>query len=75
VNVSEPGADELCAALGEAGVGIEARLSSPADAEGYLALGLGASCVRVLLEPEEPDVAAALATVAAIEGVLDRERR
>jgi uncharacterized protein (DUF849 family) len=70
VNFSEPGAGELCAALGEAGVGIEAGLSSPVDAARYLALGLGASCVRVLLEPEEPDVAAALATVAAIEGVL-----
>jgi uncharacterized protein (DUF849 family) len=71
VNFSEPGAAALCAALREAGVGIEAGLSSPADAEHYLALQLGASCVRVLLEPEEPDVAAALATVAAIEGVLD----
>jgi uncharacterized protein (DUF849 family) len=71
VNFSEPGADELCAVLGEAGVGIEAGLSSPVDAARYLALGLGARCVRVLLEPEEPDVAAALACVAAIEGVLD----
>lgn len=71
VNLAEPGADALCAALREAGVGIEAGLSSPADAERYLALGLGASCVRALLEPEEPGVAAALATVAAIEGVLD----
>jgi|GEM_PF-202656 len=71
VNFSEPGAAELCVALREAGVGIEAGLSSPADAEHYLALQLGASCVRVLLEPEEPEVAAALATVAAIERVLD----
>lgn len=71
VNFSEQGADVLCAALREAGVGIEAGLSSLADAERYLALQLGPSCVRVLLEPEEADVASALATVAAIEGVLD----
>jgi RimJ/RimL family protein N-acetyltransferase len=71
VNVSEPGAAELCTVLREAGVSIEAGLSSPDEAECYLALKLGASCVRVLLEPEEPDGAAALATVAAIESVLD----
>jgi uncharacterized protein (DUF849 family) len=71
VNVSEPGAAELCATLREIGVGIEVGLSSPADAERYLTLRLGTSCVRVLLEPEEPDIVAALATTVAIERVLD----
>jgi uncharacterized protein (DUF849 family)/RimJ/RimL family protein N-acetyltransferase len=71
VNLPEPGTAELCAALRELGVGIEAGLADAADAERYLALGLGDACVRLLLEPEEPTAAEALATVAAIERVLD----
>ncbi len=71
VNVSEPGTAELCTALRELGVGIEAGLASAADAERYLALGLGGACVRLLLEPEEPTTAEALVTVTAIERVLD----
>lgn len=71
VNLAEPGTAELCAALRELGVGIEAGLASAADAERYLSLGIGDLCVRLLLEPEEPTTAEALATVAAIERVLD----
>ncbi len=71
VNVNEPGTAELCAALRELGVGVEAGLGSAADADHYLALGLSDACVRLLLEPEEPAEAAALVTVAAIERVLD----
>lgn len=71
VNIGEPGTTELCAALRQRGVGIEVGLASAADAEQYLALDLGGSCVRVLLEPEEADLAGALVTVVAIEAVLD----
>lgn len=71
VNKAEPGTPELCAVLREHGVRIEAGLASVEDAEQYLALDLGNACVRVLLEPEEADLAGALATVLAIEAVLD----
>jgi uncharacterized protein (DUF849 family) len=71
VNFSEPGAVELCAALLDMGVGVEAGLSTPADARLLLGAGLADRCLRLLLEPDEQDLAAALATVAAIEAVLD----
>ena len=71
VNIGEPGTAALCAALRDAGIGIEIGLATAADAEAYLELELGASCVRILLEPEEPTAEAALVTVAAIERVLD----
>lgn len=71
VNLAEPGTAELWAALRELGVGIEAGLALASDAERYLALGHGDACLRLLLEPKEPTAAEALATVAAIERVLD----
>lgn len=71
VNIGEPGMAELCAALRELGVGIEVGIASAADAEEFLGLGLGGACLRLLLEPEELTAAEALATVAAIERVLD----
>ncbi|HEX4573492.1 MAG TPA: 3-keto-5-aminohexanoate cleavage protein [Gemmatimonadales bacterium] len=43
-----------------------------AAAERLVDSGLGAQCLRVLLEPSEPDAAAALETVVQLEAVLDR---
>jgi uncharacterized protein (DUF849 family) len=71
VNFSESGAADLCAALLEIGIGVEPGLSTAADAQLLLASGLAGRCVRLLFEPEEQDLDAALATVAAIEAVLD----
>ena len=54
----------------EQGVGVEAGLVS-ANAAGVLVQsGLGVACLRVLLEPQEPDPAAAHQTVTEIETVL-----
>lgn len=72
VNVGEPGTPELCAALRALGVGIEAGLDTPESAERYVGSAAFGACLRVLLEPGEFDPAAALATAAAIEAVLDR---
>ena len=72
VNVGEPGTPELCAALHAHGVAIEAGLDSADAAERYVRSGLAGACLRVLIEPGESDLGAALATVAAIEAILER---
>jgi uncharacterized protein (DUF849 family) len=70
VNFDEPGAVGLARVLLEQGVGVEAGLVS-ANAAGVLVQsGLGVACLRVLLEPQEPDPAAAHQTVTEIETVL-----
>jgi uncharacterized protein (DUF849 family) len=71
VNFSEPGAEQLCAALLQAGVGIEPGLSSADDARLLIATGLAGGCVRLLIEPDGPEIAAALATAHAIDALLD----
>jgi uncharacterized protein (DUF849 family) len=74
VNFGEPGTAELCSALQAIGVGIEAGLDTPEAAERYVYSTVFGACVRVLIEPSElgMDLAAELATVAAIEAVLDQ---
>jgi uncharacterized protein (DUF849 family) len=71
VNFSEPGAAEICTALLDKGIAFEAGLMLPDDARMLIASGLAGRCVRVLLEPDEPEVAAALATARSIEALLD----
>jgi uncharacterized protein (DUF849 family) len=71
VNFSEAGTEQLCAALLQAGVGIEAGLSTASDAQLLIETRLAGRCVRLLIEPDEPETAAALATVRAIEALLD----
>jgi uncharacterized protein (DUF849 family) len=74
VNFHEPGALEVAGALLAMGVGVEAGLVSATAAEALLASGVGLRCVRLLLEPQDEVVTDALATVGAIERVLDRAR-
>jgi uncharacterized protein (DUF849 family) len=71
VNLSEEGHVEVMAALVEAGVGIEAGLWRVEDVEALAVCGYAGRLVRVLVEPREPDLAAALATAEAINGALD----
>ena len=61
VNLSEEGHVEVMAALVEAGVGIEAGLWRVEDVQALAISGYAGRLVRVLVEPREPDVAAALA--------------
>jgi uncharacterized protein (DUF849 family) len=72
VNLSEPGADELMAALVETGIGIEASVGSVEDAERLAASGLAGRLTRVLVEPVEVPAADAVRVVDAIHGALDR---
>ena len=69
-NQGEPGIVGLCLELVSRGVGIEAGLLSLADAEAFVASGLAGRCVRVLLEPLDPDPFEAVAHAAAMEELL-----
>jgi uncharacterized protein (DUF849 family) len=69
-NQGEPGIAGLCELLLARGVGIEAGLLSTADARAFVATGLAPRCRRALIEPLDPDPAAAERTAAAIEQVL-----
>ncbi len=71
VNFNEDGAVELAQLLLSRGVGVEAGLCDADAAEVFLKSGLAASCVRVLLEPQEQEMEHALKTVREIEGALE----
>jgi uncharacterized protein (DUF849 family) len=81
VNFHEPGAAEIAEELLDLGVGVEAGLAGIAAAESLLRSGLEDRCLRVLLEPQEAELPAALETVAAMErtlggtGTVDRPPR
>ncbi len=72
VNLSEEGAPEVCAALLDAGVGVEAGLWAPEDAGLLLESGLADRCTRLLIElVRERSAGEARATAREIERVLD----
>jgi uncharacterized protein (DUF849 family) len=71
VNLSEPGAAELAALLGELGIAVEAGISSVADAHALAESGLGDGLLRILIEPEETSAEGAVAAAAAVEAALD----
>ena len=70
VNFDETGAVELAQVLLGRGVAVEAGLASSEAARVLVGSGLGSSCLRVLLEPAEPELALALRTVAEVETIL-----
>jgi uncharacterized protein (DUF849 family) len=70
VNLSEPGAPAVIERLLRLGIGVEAGLSSVADARRYLALGFDALSLRVLMEINEQDPIAAETVTDGILGVL-----
>ena len=71
VNFSEPGALDLCAALLARGIGVEAGLWTPADAQLLIESNLVDCCLRLLIEPMDGVPEAALETVQGIERHLD----
>ena len=70
VNFKEEGAVELANLLLSLGIDIEAGFSGLAGTQEFLTSGLAPRCLRLLLEPFEPDADSALQNVAAIEAVL-----
>jgi uncharacterized protein (DUF849 family) len=72
VNLAEPGADELARALiDELGVGVEAGLFTVENAEALAASSFRDELLRVLVEVDDDDGAAAVARAWAIEAALD----
>lgn len=69
-NQGEEGILELCEHLIQRGVGIEAGLLSLGDAHAFVRSGIADRCVRVLVEPLDPDPAEAVAHAAAMEEVV-----
>jgi uncharacterized protein (DUF849 family) len=69
LNLSEEGWRELADVLAQRGIGIEAGVWTPADAEALLASGLPAR--RVLIEPKSGSSAEAVALADEMDGVLD----
>jgi len=75
VNLCEEGAVQVMQALLSAGIGIEAGVWTPGDAEALVASGLAGRVTRVLVEPGEAQVSTAddaVAMVGAIHEILDR---
>lgn len=71
VNLSEPGAERVTAALLERGIGIEAGVWSVEDAERLAATGLAGRLTRVLIEAIDLDPDRAVALVDGIHAALD----
>ncbi len=71
VNVHEPGSIAVMTALYGAGIGIEAGVWSPQDAEKLAESGFAGRVVRVLVEVHEPDAVGALHRAAAIHDALN----
>ncbi len=72
VNIHEEEAEPLAELLLSRGVGVEAGVATAAAAERFAASTFARQCLRVLMEPQEQDLAAALRSVTAIEAVLTR---
>lgn len=72
VNLCEEGAVEVMRALLAAGIGIEAGVWSPQDAETLVSCGLADQVIRVLIEPVDVRKTDAIPVVDAIHEILDR---
>jgi uncharacterized protein (DUF849 family) len=84
VNMSEPGAAELAALLGELDIAVEAGVWTVADADTLAETGLagtgladadtlaGTGLLRILIEPQDTSAEGAVALAAGIEAALDR---
>jgi uncharacterized protein (DUF849 family) len=71
VNLEEPGAIDVIRALHARGVGIEAGISTVADAERLRDSGVASLVLRILVEVNEPDVSRAMAIADATLAILD----
>lgn len=69
-NQGEAGIVELCELLLSRGVGIEAGLLSVDDAQAFVKSGLAGRCRRILIEPLEEDIDAALENAAKMEDIV-----
>jgi uncharacterized protein (DUF849 family) len=70
INGHENGFPQVLEAVLKKGIGIEAGIRDEAAAQRFLADGFLQQCLRILIEPDEQDLNAALRTVTAIENAL-----
>ncbi len=71
VNLSEPGAEQIMRVLTEAGIGIEAGVSSVDDVRFLADSGFGERVTRILVEPVDVGATDAVAVVEEIHRALD----
>lgn len=71
VNFHEAGAADVARALIGQGVGVEAGLWNADSARALIASGLVDQCLRIMLEPIDPDLEVTLATIAGLDAALD----
>lgn len=74
VNFHEAGATLVAKYLLDRGIGVEAGLANPQAAEAYIDSGMASRALRILIEPQEQDLQAALETVQNIRKVLASAR-
>jgi uncharacterized protein (DUF849 family) len=74
VNFKEQGAVALAEMLLDRGVAIEVGLSDKSGTQAFIASGLAARCLRLLVEPFEASTQVALDTVEEIEAMLEDAR-
>ncbi|MGA7851822.1 MAG: 3-keto-5-aminohexanoate cleavage protein [Candidatus Acidiferrales bacterium] len=72
INFNEEGGVALAELLLSRGGRIEAGVGSPKAVEAFVASGLASRCLRVMFEPEQQDLRAALDGVERLEKMLDR---
>lgn len=72
INFKEEGAVELAHLLLSRGIGIEAGFTSTDGINIFLASGVAPRCMRLLLEPTEEQLDAAMANVAGMEAILEK---
>jgi uncharacterized protein (DUF849 family) len=71
VNLSETDAPEVIRLMLQRGIGIEAGLATVADAQRYVVLPEAGSCLRVLIEIDEQESAAAIRVAHGVIAALD----
>lgn len=71
VNFHEDGAADVARALISNGVGVEAGLWNADSARALIASGLADQCLRIMLEPINPDLDVTLETLAGLDDALD----
>ncbi len=72
VNLSEPGAGALAAALRGLGIPVEAGVWTAEDADRLAASDFGPTVIRILIEPRDSSPGAAVATAAQADEALSR---
>jgi len=74
VNMIEENAIEISNVLISKGVSVEVGLNEKKAAEIFVKSNLDSGCYRILIEPEEENIAAAINTISEIENILDTNK-